>query len=158
MSRSRNRWANPVSAAYDQGTAKPKFTLLLSNGLREALAKVSNSNIYPESSISKQIPLPRAEGLTYAGEESSPSGWGQLHLIALGKLGVNVRHFKGYRGQGQERINNSYFSISSDLEMLSIMTITQGLPISSGEVKSAITLTFTKSGSHPRAIWHPDCQ
>jgi len=140
-----------VSAAYDQGMSKQTQVYAVADGAmvtRSAASKVSNLTFIPDRPHLKQH-LPRAEAIDLQARSASVGEW-QASPLPLGKLKV-IKTLKGY----QSRAELIYFSISSDLEMLSIMTTPYSrLPISLRGC--AITLYSPKRLKIPGAIWHPD--
>lgn len=150
-----------VSAAYDQGMSKRTQAYAVAdggNGLREALqAQFPNLTFILDRPHLKQHLYEGAEAIGLTGVERHKWVSDKLHKIDAGDVRHVIRIFKGYRGQGEERITNlsEYLKRFGDAVNYDYFRA-KGLPIGSGEVESAHRYIPQKRLKIPGATWHPD--
>lgn len=139
-----------VSAATVQGMSfRTKVYAVADggNGLREALeAQFSRLTFILDRPHLKQHIYAGAEAIGLSDKERHDWVSNKLQLIDCGKVQQVIKALKGYRGKGQERLNNltEYLKRFSDAVHYEKL-LAQGLPIGSGEVESAITLHSPKA-------------
>ncbi len=127
-----------VSAAVDQGMSARTQVYAVAdggNGLREALeARFPNLTFILDRPHLKGHLYQGAEAIGLTGKERHQWVSDKLHLIDSGGVRQVISQFKGYRGQGKERITNLYEYLQRFVDAVDYDYFRAvGLPIGSGE-------------------------